>query len=635
MFSKGKPLLVALLCVCLLLFTAAGAGAQEPAGIYIQEVKATSFVPGEESRYTVIFKVYDEDKLDLSTGAAVYLDFPPEFGIVRNSLEDPDPGCTLATIQYKNDPKDKFYSVLNGETSVVKEAYAARFCFGGKQENALINSGTAVYLTVPGIINSSNKGTHQLTLTVRRADGKNYTQATQIILGDPPAAAPAGLTLTAPGSYRVNATWEAVYGATRYQLLYTSAPDGDGVYILACDFGREPQPGEEWTLTQTGAGYSGTGNGGLEAGRTYYFKVRAGNAFGFGPCSEVASVTTPAVNPVRFTPGNGATNVNPRDTVAVVLDQDVTIADEDKILIYEKASGVPLPKNQLRTDKNTVTIAASLKPHTEYQAVFYGEALTAAASPQVYNKIFGWSFTTGKESGQDGGDGDSGEGDGDGDGGTAAPGAGTAGPQPQPPAPGQPQPAPPVFRDIQGHWAQKDIELLAAKGYWPFPEKDLFVPGRVITRAEFTALLVQCLGVAEKAPQSCPFTDLPPAAWYRESVAKAFAAGLVHGSAANQFTPEAPLTREQMAALLANALHYKKIAESAGPGSLQALNRFPDQNQISPWAAPACALAAEKGLIRGSDNGRFAPGETATRAQAAAVLARLLKLFDSLAGGAK
>lgn len=620
MISKGKPVFIVLLCASLLFFAAA-AGAAEPAGISIPAVKATSFVPGEESRFTVIFMVYEQ--LDLSVGATVYLDFPPDFGIVQNSLENPDPGCTLATIQYKNNPKESFYSVLNGETSVVKEAYATRFYLGPKQPNALINPGTDVYLTVPGVLNGPAKGTHQLTLTVHGANGKSYTQTTQITLGEPPAAAPVGLTLTAPSSSRINAAWEAVYGATRYQLLYSGVPDG--VFILACDFGREPQPGEEWALTDTACSYSGTGNGGLEAGRTYYFKVRAGNEFGFGPCSAAVPVTTPAVSPVRLAPGNGESNVSPQHTVTAVLDQAVIVTDDDKIQIYEKATGTPLPKNQLRADKNTVTIASPLKPKTEYQVVFYGGALAAAANPQVINQVFSWTFTTGKESDREGGDG--GE-----DGGSTAPATGTTGPQPVPPAPGQPQP---TFRDIKGHWAQKDIELLAARGYWPFPENGLFTPDQAITRAEFTALLVRCLGLAVEADQSCPFTDLPPAAWYRKSIAVAYAAGIAHGTAENQFAPEAPLTREQMAALLANALRYKKIAEIPKTGSLQALSRFPDRNRISPWATPSCTLVVEKGLIRGGDNGCFNPGQAATRAEAAAVLARLLNLFDSFPGGAE
>lgn len=760
------------------------------------DVQSTTFVPGEEGRYTLVFK--SSDLINLSVGSSVYVDFPQGFSLIRSSIDSEDPGCTLANIQYKNKPSDKFWSVLQGETSVVEAGGLNRFIFNPSNANSTVNPDVNVYLVIPGVINKKPAaGTETVALTVYDKDGKDYTGSAPITLGDPPAAEPEGLNVTAVNSTKVNAVWEAVYEADRYQLFYSSDPEG--TFIQACDFGKEPDPGQEWSLTGTDCSYSGIGNGGLAAGMTYYFKVRAGNQYGFGPFSQDVAVSMPVVTLKKSSPADNADDVSTGSVITAVLDQPVKITDVDKIQVYEKSTGSPVTKEQVEAIGTSVNITASLMKSTEYQVVFYNQALESEGNQGVYNRLFGWSFTT--KSHGDGGDG-GGDSVSDKDGADSyisgsttnctdtgiakaienaasskkvtfnTSGASTflnvtldqletikasgykmevivesagvafildpsvltdsvqgavksfsigakivdSGAQPAGgsfkiagkvfelsvlvetedgktqivsrlvqnitvalPVTDEAKAAalngtldaayydqstgnwvpinngkydvetnaylfqtshlskwaliykeqPPTtvtFSDVQGHWAQKEIEYMAGKGYLKGVGNGLFSPESSVTRAEFAAMLVRCLGLDEG--DTCPFTDVPENAWFRESVSKAYSAGIVKGLDENTFDPGASISREQLATMTANAMRYKNLKTAADKASL---DQFADKDQISQWAVDSCAVAVEKEIVKGY-NGFFGPKETATRAQAAAMLYRLLNILYSQGG---
>jgi hypothetical protein len=178
-----------------------------------------------------------------------------------------------------------------------------------------------------------------------------------------------------------------------------------------------------------------------------------------------------------------------------------------------------------------------------------------------------------------------------------------------------------IFNDAGAHWAQKDIELMAARGIIGGYEDGTFRPGKPVTRAELAALLVKLLGLSEVRPESPTFTDVEPSAWYYGAVEAAARAGLLAGDGRN-FRPDATLTRQEMAAVV--------VRLSGLSGSAPAAN-FADEKEIAPWARQAVATAYARGLMRGVDDRLFAPGSMVTRAQCATLLARLadrLGLFE-------
>ena len=93
---------------------------------------------------------------------------------------------------------------------------------------------------------------------------------------------------------------------------------------------------------------------------------------------------------------------------------------------------------------------------------------------------------------------------------------------------------------------------------------------------------------------------------------------------AGQFAPDSALTREQMAVMLVRASGLASQAQSLGESEIIDGLSYTDASQISGWARDYAAVATREGLLQGS-GGSLNPQRTSTRAEAAAVIERLMK----------
>jgi hypothetical protein len=183
-----------------------------------------------------------------------------------------------------------------------------------------------------------------------------------------------------------------------------------------------------------------------------------------------------------------------------------------------------------------------------------------------------------------------------------------------------------TFADLKGYWAKADVEHLASKLLVNGVAADRFGPEGTITRAEFSALLVRGLGLSVKESEGgARFADVPASAWYASAVDAAVASGLVSGSGAGRFAPNDPITREQMAVLIGGALTFTGHGVGGDGQAGGRLAAFTDRDSISSWAQAAVVRVSEAGIMKGMEDGRFAPTEYATRAQAAVILKRFLQ----------
>jgi hypothetical protein len=180
---------------------------------------------------------------------------------------------------------------------------------------------------------------------------------------------------------------------------------------------------------------------------------------------------------------------------------------------------------------------------------------------------------------------------------------------------------PVVFTDLgQASWAASMIESLAAKSIISGTGAGQFTPGRAVTRAEFLQMLLSALDLMDEQAIAS-FSDVKQDAWYYQAVATAQQLGIAQGDQ-GAFNPEATITREDMAVLLSRAVAAAGVKlPAAGTTAL-----FGDQSSIAGYAAAAVAEIREAGLISGFTDGTFAPKQQTTRAQAAAVIYRLLDL---------
>lgn len=174
----------------------------------------------------------------------------------------------------------------------------------------------------------------------------------------------------------------------------------------------------------------------------------------------------------------------------------------------------------------------------------------------------------------------------------------------------------PRFSDIVGHWGEADILKLASLGIISGVGGGKFDSEGTVTRAQFARMIVGAMGLGE-TDADLSFTDaaLIPA-WAAGYVATAVAEGIIHGLDDGSFAPNAHITREQIAVMIARALKLPLAGESS----------FADNAAISAWARGAVKSVADAGIVGGVGGNRFAPADKATRAQAARMLSRLLTL---------
>ncbi|MEW9702397.1 S-layer homology domain-containing protein [Paenibacillus sp. SI8] len=185
------------------------------------------------------------------------------------------------------------------------------------------------------------------------------------------------------------------------------------------------------------------------------------------------------------------------------------------------------------------------------------------------------------------------------------------------------------FTDLNGHWAQKDVELLASKLLIEGVSAGSFDPDAQMTRSQFITLLVRTLGLESPSTSEVEFTDVKGSDWFSGSVRAAVEADLVNGFSDGSFKPDAPITRSEMAVVLSRALKLK----GSDPKKLDAAQQvasFGDRESIPDWAEAAISHMVETGIIEGTNGGNFAPNDFATRAQSAVMLKRMLQHLQLL-----
>ncbi|MGG4344014.1 S-layer homology domain-containing protein [Paenibacillus lautus] len=151
------------------------------------------------------------------------------------------------------------------------------------------------------------------------------------------------------------------------------------------------------------------------------------------------------------------------------------------------------------------------------------------------------------------------------------------------------------FTDIQGHWAQTAIQDAIQRGYVDgYPDKR-FLPNKQVTRAEFMKMAVSAMDIE--------VASLSSGSWYAPYVAAAESAGIYKAGDFGNSNLTERMTREEMAKLAVKALGYKNVEDKQ-------------------WMY----LASKDGIISGTAPGVISPTGTTTRAQAIAVIERLLQV---------
>lgn len=180
----------------------------------------------------------------------------------------------------------------------------------------------------------------------------------------------------------------------------------------------------------------------------------------------------------------------------------------------------------------------------------------------------------------------------------------------------------PLFADIAGHWAEPFIQEAYAKGIVAGYPDGTFRPDHAVSRAEFTLMLVHALRLEGGAGGDAPaFADGEQIGeWAKQAIDLAARAGIVSGYEDGTFRPGRPVTRVEMAVMIARATGAELTDH--------AHTRFADDASIPAWAKSYVEEVRIMGIIHGRDRNLFAPNETLTRAEAVTSILRLLELLS-------
>ena len=122
-----------------------------------------------------------------------------------------------------------------------------------------------------------------------------------------------------------------------------------------------------------------------------------------------------------------------------------------------------------------------------------------------------------------------------------------------------------------------------------------------------------------------PFDDLT-ADWYKDAVLWASQNGIVNGTSATTFSPDAPITREQLVTIL-----YRYCGEYKGMNvsKIESISKYPDVGEVDKYAIKPFQWAVAQGYVSGTTSASgqtvLDPNGQATRAQIATIMMRFVE----------
>ena len=175
-----------------------------------------------------------------------------------------------------------------------------------------------------------------------------------------------------------------------------------------------------------------------------------------------------------------------------------------------------------------------------------------------------------------------------------------------------------AFMDTYRHWAEESITSLENMGIVSGITQTKFCPEKSLTRAEWTALLMRAAGKSGSSDNSISDAE---GHWAQAEINAAYRLGILDGMVTDgYFEPDKEITRDEMAGMLYNTLTKVMGKTLSENGEFH----FADEDKLVNKAAVK-AIAAS-GLVSGYPDNTFKGNRSLTRAEAAAVLKRMIDL---------
>lgn len=181
----------------------------------------------------------------------------------------------------------------------------------------------------------------------------------------------------------------------------------------------------------------------------------------------------------------------------------------------------------------------------------------------------------------------------------------------------------PDYLDVKSDdWFFEDVMRVSKYDYMQGIGDRRFDPQGTVTRGMAVTMLGRMFGVDQEAYLSqTRFVDVDPERFYGPYVGWADEVGLTKGVSEELFAPDTAVSREEMATFF---FRYVSISGLTLKLSEQPTKRFQDVELISGWAAFAMEQMRLTGILRGDENNCCHPQASIKRAEAAAMVSRLI-----------
>ncbi|HOP93990.1 MAG TPA: Ig-like domain-containing protein [Acetivibrio thermocellus] len=183
-----------------------------------------------------------------------------------------------------------------------------------------------------------------------------------------------------------------------------------------------------------------------------------------------------------------------------------------------------------------------------------------------------------------------------------------------------------IFEDITGHWCEEFILKFYHRN-WVFGYDDgLFYPDKFVTRAEFTAMVVNIFKKRDITENNASegkgvFTDMSEKDWFYNAVKYAAEENLIKGFEDGTFKPYNNMSRQDAAVLAAQLFDVDFFIGAED-------YKFEDEDTFPEYSFQSIKNLASHGIVQGYPDGTFKPFNLITRAEAVRMLDVVLKYIE-------
>ena len=181
------------------------------------------------------------------------------------------------------------------------------------------------------------------------------------------------------------------------------------------------------------------------------------------------------------------------------------------------------------------------------------------------------------------------------------------------------------FSDIPKGIEKDRIECLVEKGIIMGVGEGKFEPERIVTRAEFAAMVTRAMGY-DKSRWENKFSDVTPDEWYYGDVLAASGAGVIDGFPDGTFKPDGIITHEQAVKILVSIYENEYAVNPSGDMATM----FDDYYEISDWARGYVSKGTMLSIAKGYGESviKFKPQNYTTRLEAGDMLYSMLNALE-------